>query len=105
MVPDDARERDSRCHGGEESPSPWGPSPEGRGTDLARDYRSLLTPLPSREGPGVRINPASVALAVVSRPRVVTRSFPSDEYQFLDTSCARDGSGAALEFGTFAQPW
>jgi hypothetical protein len=30
-----------------------------------------------------------VALAIVSRPRVVTRSNPSPEFQFLDTSWAR----------------
>jgi len=41
------------------------------------------------EGPGVRINSSSVALAVVSRPRVVTHSNPSPEYQFLDTSRTR----------------
>jgi hypothetical protein len=32
------------------SPSPCGPSPGGRGTDLARNCRSFLTPLPSGRG-------------------------------------------------------
>jgi hypothetical protein len=85
MGPDHPRERDAHCHGGGESASPRGPSPFGRGADLASDYRSFLTPLPPGEGPGVRINSSSVALAVVSRLRVVTHSNPSPEYQFLDT--------------------
>ena len=74
---DDPRERDSRRHEVEELPSPCGPSPAGRGTDLASDYLPLLTPLPPGEGPGVRMNLSSVALAIISRPPVVTHSSPS----------------------------
>ncbi len=39
----------------------------------------------------MRINSSSVALAVVSRLRVVTHSNPSPEYQFLDTLRAPAG--------------
>src|SRR5664279_4047794 len=52
---------------------------EGRGADLASDYRAFLTPLPPGEGLGVRILFSSVALAVVSRPLVVTPSIPSPQ--------------------------
>src|ERR1017187_3679307 len=47
------------------SPSPRGPSPGGR---------------------GVRNTCSSAALAIVSRPRVVTHLNPSPQFQFLDTS-------------------
>jgi len=52
MGPDHPRELDAHCHGGGESPSPRGPSPEVRGADLASDHRAFPHPSPSRRGAG-----------------------------------------------------
>ena len=76
----------TQCHGGEESPSPRSPAPEGRGAHLPRDYLHFLTPLPSGEGPGVRASFFSVARAVVSQTWAVTPSKTRPTYQFPDTS-------------------
>ena len=63
-------------------PHPAAPLPKGEGRILPVITAHFLTPLPSGEGPGVRIKASSVALAIVLQPRVVTR--PED--QLLDTS-------------------
>jgi hypothetical protein len=89
MGPNHPRERDDQCHGGEYHPHPVAPLPEGEGRILPVITAPFFTPLPSGEGLGVRNTFFSVALAIVSPPRVVTRSNPTPEYQFLDTSCER----------------
>jgi hypothetical protein len=52
IAPNHSRERDAHWHGGGVSPSPRGPSPGGRGADLARDYRAFPHPSPSGRGVG-----------------------------------------------------
>ena len=89
MVPNHSRERDAHCHGGEYQPHPVAPLPEGEGRILPVITAPFLTPLLAGEGSGVRNACSSVALAIVSRPRVVTHLNPSTEFQFLDTSSVR----------------
>ena len=86
MVPNHSRERDAHCHGGEYQPHPVAPLPEGEGRILPVITAPFLTPLLAGEGSGVRNTCSSVALAIVSRPRVVTHLNPSPQFQFLDTS-------------------
>jgi hypothetical protein len=67
-------------------PHPVVPFPRGEGRIVPVMTATFPTPLPAGEGSGVRHTCSAVALAIVSRPRVVTPLNPSPEYQFLDAS-------------------